>query len=118
MTVSDDLGVKQILEERLHALEEELRHTMRAIRSSSAVDEHRFEDGIAVSAEEDIGFAVVEMKARTAERIRRALARLQTAEYGLCDDCREPIDAARLRVLPFASRCKACQEAFEQAQSR
>lgn len=32
---------------------------------------------------------------------------------GDCSECGERIEAARLRALPFATRCTACQTAFE-----
>jgi RNA polymerase-binding transcription factor len=34
---------------------------------------------------------------------------------GLCVDCRQPISAERLEVLPDAARCVGCQAAWEQA---
>ncbi len=34
---------------------------------------------------------------------------------GLCVDCREPISAERLEVLPDAARCVRCQAEWEQA---
>ena len=36
-------------------------------------------------------------------------------EPGVCADCDEPIEPARLRALPMASRCVACQERKEKA---
>lgn len=47
---------------------------------------------------------------------RRAGPRLQRKpeEAGLCDDCDEPIEPARLRLLNDCSRCAACAHAHEQ----
>lgn len=42
-------------------------------------------------------------------QIEAALQRLQTGRFGRCEDCAEPIAAARLNVQPWASRCLACQ---------
>ena len=42
-------------------------------------------------------------------QIEAALDRLARGEYGLCHECGEFIGLARLRVLPFALRCTACQ---------
>ena len=44
-----------------------------------------------------------------------ALARLETGEYGLCEDCGEPINPERLRALPRARRCVPCQQTRETA---
>ena len=41
--------------------------------------------------------------------VEGALARLETGDYGVCEDCLQPIPLDRLRVLPEASRCVDCQ---------
>lgn len=42
-----------------------------------------------------------------------ALARLEAGQYGLCEQCEQPIPAGRLNAQPTAVRCVACQEALE-----
>ncbi|MDH3380829.1 MAG: TraR/DksA family transcriptional regulator [Gammaproteobacteria bacterium] len=43
-----------------------------------------------------------------------ALQRLESGkEFGLCIDCGIPIEAARLRASPIATRCVRCQEKRE-----
>ena len=44
-----------------------------------------------------------------------ALARIEAGEYGLCEDCGEPIVPERLRALPRARRCVPCQQMRETA---
>jgi len=48
-------------------------------------------------------------------RIDRALAKLRSApeDFGLCEDCEEEIDPRRLAVMPYATRCPACQARAE-----
>jgi DnaK suppressor protein len=58
------------------------------------------------------------MKAETLNKINEALARLEEGTYGYCFECGEEIAQARLRALPFAVRCKDCEEAREIAQQR
>ena len=41
--------------------------------------------------------------------VERALARLGTGTYGICEECSEPIPLERLRALPEATRCVRCQ---------
>ena len=53
------------------------------------------------------------MKAETLNKINEALARLEDGRYGLCFECGDEIAEARLRALPFAVRCKDCEEARE-----
>ena len=47
-----------------------------------------------------------------------ALARLEDGTYGYCFECGEEIAQQRLRALPFALRCKDCEEAREMAENR
>lgn len=44
-------------------------------------------------------------------RVDRALAKLGAApdDFGLCEDCEEEIDPRRLALMPYATRCPACQ---------
>ena len=42
--------------------------------------------------------------------IEAALGRLDSGDYGVCVDCREPISCRRLEAIPWANRCTVCQE--------
>lgn len=53
--------------------------------------------------------AVVEVSSSAVRGIENALRRLRNGAYGRCADCGGRIAAARLRVLPFAERCRDCQ---------
>ena len=48
-------------------------------------------------------------------RIDQALRRLADApeDFGLCQDCEEPIPTKRLEVMPWALRCAPCQARVE-----
>jgi DnaK suppressor protein len=64
----------------------------------------------ALDAEEQVlGFSVLEITSRTVHGIETALQRLEAGEFGTCSDCRCRISDARLRAVPFAGRCLACQ---------
>ena len=58
------------------------------------------------------------MKAETLRKITEALLRLEEGAFGYCFDCGEEISPKRLRALPFAVRCKECEEAREVAVQR
>jgi DnaK suppressor protein len=66
----------------------------------------------------EIGFALIQMKAETLNQIDTALRRLGEGMYGDCFECGEEIAHARLRALPFAVRCKDCEEARETVERR
>lgn len=46
-------------------------------------------------------------------QVERALARMADGTYGLCERCREQIDFARLKAIPHAPFCMACQRFAE-----
>jgi len=54
-------------------------------------------------------------QAELVARIDRALAKLASApeDFGLCEDCEEEIAPGRLAVMPYATRCPACQAKTE-----
>jgi DnaK suppressor protein len=71
-----------------------------------------------VDIQEDIEFALIQMKAETLTKINEALKRLEESTYGYCSDCGGEVSEQRLRALPFAVRCKECEESREVAAER
>ena len=113
--------LKRMLEERQRELTHEVQGRIRGVRADGAEKPHEVMDQgetSEVDIQEDIELALIQMKAETLNRINEALARLETGRYGLCFECGEEISEARLRALPFAVRCKDCEEARENAANR
>ena len=50
--------------------------------------------------------------------IDKALGKMVTGTFGICEDCDEEIPVKRLLVLPEASLCARCQEFEERANNR
>ena len=50
----------------------------------------------------------------TQRAIDTALDRIQSGEYGECEECREQISGGRLAAIPWATFCIACQKEAEQ----
>jgi len=53
-------------------------------------------------------------------RVNEALKKIRTGTYGVCESCRSSIPLARLKVIPWAERCRDCeapapQERLEEA---
>ena len=68
--------------------------------------------------QEELEFALVQMKSETLNKVNDALVRLEQGSYGNCFDCGEEIAEKRLRALPFAVRCKDCEASRETAEQR
>lgn len=58
-----------------------------------------------------IGASALELTSHAANGIEGALLGVEARGYGTCLDCASWISSARLRALPFADRCRGCQEA-------
>jgi DnaK suppressor protein len=69
-------------------------------------------------AHEDIDFALAQMQAETRDKIHAALERLSLCEYGICEGCHQEIPTTRLKAVPFATRCRGCQERAEEVARR
>jgi DnaK suppressor protein len=42
--------------------------------------------------------------------VKEALTRFERGTYGICQQCRQEIDPARLEALPYANLCLRCQQ--------
>jgi DnaK suppressor protein len=49
------------------------------------------------------------------EQINRAIGRIDEGNYGTCERCGNPIDAARIKALPHALLCLDCKRREERA---
>ena len=91
--------------DKLRSLRETLPDELAAVKDPEEQCVHEFARGL--------DFALIEMKSKTLARINDSLMRLEEGTYGTCEDCQEPIGNARLQALPFADRCRLCQESRE-----
>jgi DnaK suppressor protein len=114
--------LKSILEERRREIVSAVQGKIRDVRSEGANSPAHGVLDAAESSEadiqDDIEFALIQMKAETLTKIDEALRRLDEGTFGYCFECGEEISEPRLRALPFAVRCKDCEEARETAQQR
>ena len=115
--------LKQMLDARRRELQAEVQGKMRDVREEGTWGGKLNEVLDAVESseadiQEDIEFALIQMKSETLNKINDALSRLEHGTYGYCFDCGEEIAEKRLRALPFAVRCKDCEEAREVAEQR
>ena len=98
----------------------------RLLRSGPAKIEPNRTDPVATGVADEDAQALSEMlqvlasqrnkgQADLLARIDRALRKLgdDPDEYGLCEECEEPIAPKRLALMPYALLCTACQAARE-----
>ena len=101
--------LKNMLEGRRREIHAEVQGRMRDVRSEGTWGGKLNEVLDAVESseadiQEEIEFALIQMKSETLNKINDALSRLDQGNYGNCFECGEEIAEKRLRALPFAVR--------------
>jgi RNA polymerase-binding transcription factor len=107
--------LKTMLEDRRREIQDKLRSLREALPEEMAQVRDNEEQSVNDFVR-DVDFALMQMKSDTLVGIDEALHRLEEGTYGLCADCESEIPEARLKALPFATRCRQCQEQVEAAQ--
>jgi DnaK suppressor protein len=114
----DDL--RTTLESRRAELSHEVQGRIRDVRSDATGDRNVLDEAESseVDIQDDIGFALLQLKAETLKKIDTALRRIAEGDYGECFECGGEIAQARLRALPFAVRCRDCEAVREATDER
>jgi DnaK suppressor protein len=109
-----------MLETRLREVSRSLDEGLREARSDAALARDVLDDAEQsdLEVQDGITAAVARMRSESLQLIRAALQRLDEGTYGICAECGADIPEARLRALPFALRCRACEESHERRASR
>jgi DnaK suppressor protein len=117
---SRDIELTRMLEGRRRTLLDDVQGKIRDGRRDSTSEREVLDEGESseVDIQDEIGFALLQLKAETLHNIDLALRRLDEGTYGQCFECGDQIAEARLRALPFAVRCRDCEEAREATELR
>ena len=67
-------------------------------------------DNSMVEQERELNLLLQDREKQHLEAIEEALQRIETGEYGFCDECGDQIDQKRLMVIPLAQLCITCQQ--------
>ncbi len=110
-SVRDFATMKYELVSRKQELEEEL---VRLYKEKFADEVQDSGDQALTATLELMSSSLQDSRVDEYNRILRALKMITDGSYGVCIDCGEPISEKRLRSYPDATRCIACQEAYEE----
>ena len=72
-------------------------------------------DSLIARIERDAGLSHMQRSADLYREVVAAIARISNGEYGICGECEDAISAKRLKALPYARLCVACQNRRERA---
>ncbi len=115
--------LKQMLDVRRRELQRNLGVKLRDLGANNGHDRELVGALDAAEAsdsdlQQDIAITLTEMTAEVLGRVDEALARLASGVYGSCVECDVDISQKRLTALPFALRCRECEELREIGEKR
>ncbi len=98
---------------RLRRIEADMRMSKKdSAGDLSAYSYHMADAGTDTSTQE-IDSNILSVETETLHRIDDALARIDEGTFGLCEMCGGTIEIKRLKALPYAKMCIACQSESE-----
>ncbi len=109
---SDTRLREQERQEALKQILERQRHVLQAVPTGRPASPDPLEAAQDTEGER-IWLAIIDHSQEIQLQVEDAWHRLSEGGYGRCVDCDARIPPARLRALPFALRCLACQERHE-----
>ena len=74
-------------------------------------------DQASQSLDKEILFELSDNERRILRDIDAALRKMEKGTYGLCEHCKKPIQKKRIKALPSARYCMACQSGSERSGS-
>jgi DnaK suppressor protein len=110
--------LSHMLRERRREMQEDVQSRTRGGRTDRPIEVGDDVEHSDANIQGDIEFALLSMRAKTLTRIDEALVRLDAGQYGFCFKGESEIPERRLRALPFAVRCQACEERREEEPGR
>ena len=115
-TANRNADLRHMLSERRREMQDDVQSRIRDGRTDRPKEVRDDLEHSDADIQGDIELALLQMRAETLTRIDEALVRLDAGKYGSCFECAGEIAERRLRALPFAVRCQACEERREQEQ--
>jgi RNA polymerase-binding protein DksA len=112
---------RETLELRFRELREEIRQALLQSDEQSYIElagrVHDMEEASVADLLVDVSLADIDRHVGEIRDIDAALGRIATGTYGVCSDCGEGIEVARLEAHPTAKRCRPCQVIQENRQT-
>lgn len=112
MTSNDERFRRQLEAERAELLETISHYEIAARNKKPGLGNHMADDGTE-AFDQAAGLALHRNDEALLAEVDAALVRLDKGTFGACDRCGIEIDYARLKALPYARLCIACQQVVE-----
>jgi len=104
---------RRLLHEKKNALTAELAKTRDAEEETTEEATQDIADKAVSSYTREFLYSLTDAERSTLLQIDEALARIEEATYGSCQNCGLPMSEKRLNAVPWAPHCVDCQELAE-----
>lgn len=105
MTKKEQTQIRERLMEKLASLSVgQRRHELVGDWSNEPMDQVQYR------ADLDMAVQFFNSDYQTRRAVERALRLMDEGDYGICEECEEPINEKRLQAIPWTTMCVHCQE--------
>lgn len=105
---------RENLMRQLGLLKEATRNTVQEYSGDNSTYTLHMADQGTDAQEREKAFLLASREGRYLKYLDRALQMIEEGTYGICQDCKEPIQKKRLELVPTARLCIACKLKEEQ----
>ena len=109
--------IERFLRARRQALSEVIRRRFDDRQEHAGEDDSDQVASASRTLDNEVQATLVDRASQELAQVDAAIELLRDRRYGLCRECGAFIGLARLRSLPFAQRCRPCQERAERSQA-
>lgn len=104
---------KALLVEKREQLVQEVEEVRsRAAQDTEEEDKDYIDDAVSSYTKEFL-YSLSDLERKQLVLVDRALEAIAEETYGTCEECGEEIEDKRLKAVPWATHCLACQELSE-----
>jgi DnaK suppressor protein len=107
--------IRHMLIQRREELLAELRTDAKSVHAPEKPRSADPTDQASDAADGALNMALAQTESDELAQIETALARIESGDFGICEECGQSIPAERLKVLPYAVTCIDCKRNLEQA---
>jgi DnaK suppressor protein len=107
------LEIRARLQTMLSDMRRDIDHEVRGASERDLAHINDTSDMASDAAEGDLALRIAESETVEASEIERAIEKIDSGTYGVCEMCNQQIGADRLRFLPYVTLCIKCQELAE-----
>ena len=103
------LAERDTYERQAQALREEAEQMAAEMEPGDVQFDEESGEGGTMSVERERDLTLSAQARAAIEEIDRALTKIDSGRYGVCEQCGNPIPKARLKALPYAALCVGCK---------